>query len=70
MYTVIENDGLIRSVICKNNKADRYGDPKLFKDIFEAKSWIKKHSYKGMSFFYEIADENGFVIFYNRGLRA
>lgn len=66
MFRVVEHDGLVRAVICKNNKADRYGDAKIFKDVAEAKSWIKAHSYKGMSYFYEIVNEDGTVIFDNR----
>ena len=54
MFHIIEVDGFIRSCICENNKADKYGEPKNFKTIEDAKEWIKKHSYKGMSHRYEI----------------
>lgn len=56
MYNVIEIDGIIRTCICKNNKADKYGEPKEFKTKADAEKWIKKHSYKGMSFRYEIKE--------------
>ena len=54
MYVIVEIDGIIRSCVCKNNKADKYGDPKLFETKEEAQRWIDKHSYKGMSYKYEI----------------
>lgn len=54
MFHIIEVDGIIRSCICKNNRADKYGEPKNFKTTEDAKEWIKKHSYKGMSHRYEI----------------
>jgi hypothetical protein len=54
MFNIIEVDGIIRSCICKNNKADKYGEPKNFKTRKDAEKWIEKHSYKGMSFKYEI----------------
>ena len=54
MYKIIEVDGFIRSAICKNNKADKYGDPKLFETKEKAQEWIDRHSYKGMSCKYEI----------------
>lgn len=54
MYRIIEVDGFIRAYICKDNKADKYGIPKDFKTLKDAKNWITHHSYKGMSFKYEI----------------
>lgn len=56
MFIIVEVDGFIRSSICKNNKADKYGEPKKFGTIDEAKKWIEKHSYKGMSHRYEIVE--------------
>lgn len=56
MYKIIEIDGIIRSCICKNNKADKYGDPKIFNSIEDAQRWIDKHTYKGMSIKYEIME--------------
>ena len=54
MYRIIEVDGFIRSYICTDNKPDKYGIPKEFKTLKNAKTWIERHSYKGMSFKYEI----------------
>ena len=56
MYKIIEIDGIIRSCICKNNKADKYGDTKYFNSIEDAQKWIDKHTYKGMSVKYEIKE--------------
>ena len=30
-YLVVEFDGVSRACICKDNKADKYGVPKIFK---------------------------------------
>lgn len=54
MYKIVEVDGILRAYICKNNKADRYGEPVLFETKEKAQEWINKHSYKGMSWRYEI----------------
>ena len=56
MYHVIEVDGIIRSCICINNKADKYGTPKEFKTRKDAQAWIDKHSYKYMTHKYEIKE--------------
>ena len=56
MYKVVEIDGIWVACVCKNNKADKYGDPKLFETYKDAEKWINKHSYKGMSFRYEIRE--------------
>lgn len=53
-YFIIEVDGVIKSVISKGNKPDRYGDPKKFGSLKVAKDWVIKHSYKGMSHYYKI----------------
>ena len=53
-YRIIEIDGIIRAYICTNNKADKYGTPKEYKKLKDAKQWIERHSYGGMSFKYEI----------------
>lgn len=54
MYHVIQVVGIIRSYISVRNKPDKYDTPKEFKTYKEAMDWIRKHSYKGMSFKYEI----------------
>ena len=55
-YKVVEIDGIWRAAVCKNNKADKYGDPKIFETRKAAEKWIEKHSYTGMSFKYEIVE--------------
>ena len=55
-FKIVEVDGFIRAAICKNGKADKYGEPKLFKTYREAQKWIDKHSYVGMSFKYVIVE--------------
>ena len=56
MYRVVEVDGIIRACICKNNAADKYGIPKNFETKEDAQNWINCHTYKGMSFKYEIIE--------------
>lgn len=56
MFNVVEVDGIIRSCICTNDKADKYGTPKEFRTRKDAQRWIDEHSYKGMSFKYEISE--------------
>lgn len=58
MWYVVEIDGIIVSQICTNNKADKYGKRKLFKTKKEAQQWIVRHTYKGMSWKYEVRKEN------------
>ena len=52
-------------VICKEGKISEYvtyahgpfkGCPKAFESKENAQEWIKKHSYKGMSFKYEVVE--------------
>lgn len=57
-FKVVEVDGYIRTTICKDGKPNKYGEPKLFKSLKEAQSWIDKHSYVGMSFKYVIVEVN------------
>lgn len=53
-YIIIEVDGKVRQTINKKNQASRYEDPKHFGSMKAAKDWIRKHSYKGMSHFYQV----------------
>lgn len=55
-FRIVMVDGWYKAVICKNDKPDKYGTPKDFKTRKEAEEWIKKNSYKGMSFKYEIIE--------------
>lgn len=56
MYNIVEVDGIIRACICTNNKADKYGTPKVFKTRKDAKKWIARRTYTGMSVRYEIVE--------------
>lgn len=56
MFHVVEVDGIWRAVICKNNKADKYGEPKNFLTRKDAQNWIDKRSYAGMSWRYEVVE--------------
>lgn len=52
-YHIIEVDGKVRRVIDIQNHANNYGTPKEF-TLDEAYNWIDHHTYKGMSFHYEM----------------
>lgn len=52
-YHIIEVDGFMRCCVSIQNKADPYGTPKEFTKA-EALHWIDRHTYKGMSFHYEL----------------
>lgn len=56
MYYIVEVEGIIRSIIDKKGKANKYGEPKLFKTKKEADNWILKKSYKGMTHHYEVKE--------------
>lgn len=53
-YMIIEIDGKIRAPINKKGQSSRYEEPKKFDSISKAKQWIEKHTYKGMSYKYEV----------------
>ena len=53
-YKVIQVDGIIRSCINKKGKPSKYEEPKIFDSAESAGKWIDKHSYKGMSWSYQI----------------
>lgn len=57
MFRIVMVDGWYRAVICTDNKPSKYGKPKDFKTLKEAKKWVKENSYWGMSFRYEIIKE-------------
>lgn len=42
-YYIVEIDGFIHSAIDVENKPNKYGKVKYFKDLETAKAWIKKH---------------------------
>ena len=53
---VVEVYGGVREHIDVKGKPNKYGEPKIFDNSLEALSWIKKHSYSGMSHRYEIVE--------------
>jgi hypothetical protein len=55
-YYIVEIDGRIHSAIDVENKPNKYGKPKIFKTLEDAKRWIEKRSYKGMSVKYDIME--------------
>lgn len=60
MYKIICIDGKIRQTVDKHGKANKYGKPKLLSTYKQAKQWVDKHSYPGMSFRYvinEVSDQ-------------
>lgn len=50
-------DGFFRAAIDVKGKPNKYGKPKDFETKEDAEKWIKKHSYNGMSWKYEIYTE-------------
>ena len=56
MFKIIYVDGIYRASIDKKNTINKYGEPRLWKTREEAEHWIERHSYKGMSFRYEIKE--------------
>lgn len=56
MYKIVYVDGVYHAAIDKKNRINKYGDPRLWSTREEAQHWIDKHSYKGMSFHYEIKE--------------
>ena len=56
MYKIVYVDGIYRANIDTKNSVNKYGKPRLWKTRKEAEHWIEKHSYKGMSFHYEVVE--------------
>ena len=54
IFHVCMVDGECRAAIDVNGKPNKYGKPKDFETKDDAEKWIKKHSYNGMSWTYEI----------------
>lgn len=56
-YIIIEVDGMRRRPISAvNGKADPYTPPRVWKTRKDAEEWIRRRTYKGMSFRYEIKE--------------
>lgn len=56
MYHICMVDGIFRALIDVKGEPNQYGIPKVFETKDAAESWIKKNSYKGMSWRYEIRE--------------
>lgn len=59
MYYVIEHDGKINSLIDIHGKPNKYGYPKLFDTMADARKWILKKTYKGMTVSYSVKEWKG-----------
>ena len=57
MFHVCMVDRTLRASIDVKGKPNKYGKPKDFETKAEAEAWIKKHSYNGMSWKYEIYEK-------------
>lgn len=57
MFHVCMVDRTFRASIDVKGKPNKYAKPKDFETKAEAESWIKKHSYNGMSWKYEIYEK-------------
>ena len=55
-YYVVEIDMGIPYPINEKGQPDKYSDPKKFRFREQAIKWIDRHSYKGMSWHYEIRE--------------
>lgn len=56
-YIIIEVDGPMRwPISAVTGKADPYTTPRKWKTRKEAEEWIRRRTYKGMSFRYEIKE--------------
>lgn len=56
MFKIVYVDGIYRAAIDIRNRINKYGEPRKWKTRDEAQHWIDRHSYKGMSFHYEIEE--------------
>ena len=55
MYKVVKVNGYSREAIDTKGKPNKYGEPKLF-TLKEAENFVKRNTYTGMSFKYEIVE--------------
>ena len=58
MYHICRIEGFIRAAIDNKGKPNKYGAPKNFETKEDEEKWITKHTYKGMSWRYEIYKED------------
>ena len=54
MFHICRVEGNFRAAIDVKGKPNKYGIPKDFETKAEAEAWIKKHTFKGMPWEYEI----------------
>lgn len=57
MYYIVQISGIVREIIDKTGKPNKYGEPKLFETREAAEMWTLKRVYKGMTHRYEIMKE-------------
>ena len=57
-YYIVKHDGKINQIIDKTGKPNKCGEPKIFESMADARKWILKHTYKGMTHSYEVKESN------------
>ena len=55
-YYIVEHDGIVNQIIDITGKPNKYGEPKYFESMADARKWILKHTYKGMTHSYEVKE--------------
>ena len=55
-FIVVEVDGKVRQHIAKNNRPDKYSEPKIFDTALDAQRWIDRHYNKYIPIHYEISE--------------
>ena len=57
-FYIVKHDGIVHQIIDEDGRPNKYGNPKIFKNMIDAQKWILKHTYKGMSHSYEVKEVN------------
>ena len=39
-YYIVEHDGIVNQIIDKTGKPNKFGDPKIFESMDDARKWI------------------------------
>ena len=55
-YYIVKHDGKICQIIDKTGKANKYGEPKIFESMADARIWILRHTYIGASYYFEVKE--------------
>ena len=55
-WIIVKDDGGVRSKLEVDNTFGKYCTPRIFKRKRLAEDWITRHSYKGMSYKYELEE--------------